>query len=189
MKIKTYLNGCLLLLSFSACGQTPKSNRLTDPNTDSLFAGTRVKVVRTEISKKLPTPKGPTSDYANVLTKEQIEKLDSLIRKIWTRTNNEIYVSILDSSMTNSNDLGEFCDYMYDSRAYANYKKGVLIVIAPSIRKIQLVRGSQLNSVLSDDVVLALYKEMYSDLHNGNYFKGLQTGILSVSNKISPNGL
>jgi uncharacterized membrane protein YgcG len=188
VKIKTYLNGCLLLLSFSACGQTPKSNRFVRPNTDSLVAETRVKVVRTEISKKLPKAKGPTSDYANVLTTEQVRKLDSLIRGIWKTTNNEICVSILDSSMTSSNDLDEFCDYMYDSWDI-NDKKGVLIVIAPSLRKIELVRGSQLNTVLPDDVIKALYKEMYLDLHQGNYFEGLKTGILSVSKRISDHGL
>ncbi|HEX6333034.1 MAG TPA: TPM domain-containing protein, partial [Flavisolibacter sp.] len=141
LRISSILLTCLLVAGSYARAQQATGSAGTTIKNDSTASGLGVIVMRTEISKNIPQVKGPVSDYGNVLTKEQIAEIDSLVRSIWAETKNEIYVSILDSSMTNTSDLPDFAEYMYFSWPYISRQRGVLIVLAPAIRRVRIVTG------------------------------------------------
>lgn len=180
----------LCLLSLPACGQNIKT---TLPEKANIEAQTTVQVseVRKDVFDKIPHPKGLINDFAQVLTKSQINVLDSMVRAYESKSTNEIAIVILDSAMTTKEELWEFCNIMIQKWAIGKWNKnnGIIITIAPAINKIQINTESDFDLLLSEEALKSIINKTIAPyVRQGNYYKGAKEGIVALIKQITENG-
>lgn len=135
----------------------------------------------------LPKPTGYVNDYTHLFTTEQGRTLDSLISNYEKRTTTEIAVVTLDSSMVGQRN---FELYTLDlARTWGVGKKeknnGVLIVIAPYMRRIRIDNGLGTEKILSDNETKAIIDSIFvPNFKNGKFYEGTQQGLLAIMKKL-----
>ena len=183
MKTILYLILFLFLVGFQSAAQqqTDSTRKATDT--------TKPKPPRADLVRKIPQPVGWVNDYAFLFTNEQVKQLDSLITKYEKETTVEIAVLTLEPGRTNQRDFDEFTTLI--GNVWGVGKKdidnGILIAIAPDLRRIRIHNGRGIEKVLSnektkeiiDNVFIAYFKD-------GKYFEGTMQGILALIKALPP---
>lgn len=178
----------ILLLVVLACGQyacvpTPKdtAKALVDAQHN---AGEKTRV---DTSIKIPPPKGYTSDFVNLFSEKEIQSLDSLIGNYEKKTSVQIAVATVNASMVGDMEIEAYSLQMLRTWGVGQKGKnnGILIVIAPDIRKVRIENGYGIEKVISDEetkeiiekVIVPRYKE-------GKYYEGTKAAILAMMKKL-----
>jgi uncharacterized protein len=127
-------------------------------------------------------PQGYVSDFANILTPEVRAELQALVRETEQRTSAEIAV------VTVSSLDGETVE-QYANRLFKEWgigKKGadngVLVLVAPSERKVRIEVGYGLEPVLPDGLAGQIIRsDFLPQFSNGDYPRGILNGVRHVS--------
>lgn len=134
-----------------------------------------------------PVAKDYVSDFVHVLTNEQISELDSLIHAHEKATTNQIAILTVDSAMLgncNVKDYGQAVGNVWGI-GQKDKNNGVVIVLAPQLRKVGISNGYGIEAILSDAATQKIIDEqMIPEFKNNNYFGGLRKGLLSIMEKI-----
>lgn len=175
----------LVIISWGqyACVPTPKDSpkALVDAQRN---AGEQT---RADTSIKIPPPKGYTSDFVALFSEKEIKSLDSLIGDYETKTSVQIAVATVDASMVGDIEIEAYALQMLRTWGVGQKGKnnGILIVIAPDIRKVRIENGYGIEKVISNEetkeviekVIVPQYKE-------GKYYEGTKAAILAMMKKL-----
>jgi uncharacterized protein len=140
----------------------------------------------------LPKPIGWTSDYAKLFSAREVASLDSLLGAYERQTSVEIAVVTIDSAMLAGNDLDDLTLRLMNSWGVGKRDKnnGILIGIAPSLRRLRIQNGFGIEPFLSDEETKAIIDSVIiPKLKEQRFYEGIRNGILSIQTKLKENGL
>jgi uncharacterized protein len=125
------------------------------------------------------SPQTPTSrifnDYDSVLTKAQMEMLDSLYESHEKKTSNEIALLITDDYGMDST-LSNFSLHFFNQHGIGKRKlnNGVLVVVSPQRKQTRITTGWGTEKVLKDqDCQFIVDSIMIPEFKKQNYFEGI----------------
>lgn len=127
-------------------------------------------------------PEKPSSfvnDYAGVLSAQEIQELNTIIRQIADSTSNEIAVAVFPDAQ--GYEFSDFALKLARQWGIGNKKRnnGALIVLFIKERGYSFQVGRGLEPVLTDLTTRRIFNEyMKPSFKLGNYFEGLRQGIL-----------
>ena len=162
---------------FTACKPKQPVNQVVADTTKNIQADTGY----------FPKPIGYVNDYTHLFTTEQNRTLDSIIRNYEKKTTIEIAIVTLDSSMVGQRN---FQQYTLDlARNWGVGKKeknnGVLISIAPYMRRIRIDNGPGIEKIISDNETKAIIDSIFvPNFKNGKFYEGTQQGLLAIMKKL-----
>jgi len=147
-------------------------------------------------AQNVPQPVGWVNDFANVIDKENIAKLNSLIAELEEKTTAEIAVVTI-SSIAPYDEV-EYARKLFDSWKPGKKGKdnGVLVLLAVKERRWRIETGYGVEGILPDGLCGEIGRNYMVPLFKGgDYGKGLYFGvteisrIISRSNQVSLNNL
>jgi uncharacterized protein len=138
-------------------------------------------------SKYVPKPIGWTNDYIHLFSATEIAALDSLINDFEKKTTVEISIATVDSAMMGPIDFTAYSSLLM--RSWGVGKKetnnGILIVIAPSIRRIRIQNGYGTEKVLSNEKTASIISQHFLPKFKDNkFFEGTREGLLAIINEV-----
>jgi len=150
-----------------------------------LFCGTAL------AAGKFPEPKGYVNDFAGVINPADAAALDAQLSAVEKNTTAQIAVVTV-------SDLGGYADV--DEYAVELFKawgigqkgqdNGVLILVAPSLRKARIEVGYGLEGAITDGTAGEIIRNVMAPYFKaGDYGKGLVAGANAVAEKIPPGGV
>jgi uncharacterized protein len=162
-----------------SCGQNPKldSSRKADV-LDSL--------------RYIPQPVGWVNDFMHLFSEQESKSLDSLISKYEKQTTVEFSVATIDSSMMGPIDFEPYTLLMMRTWGVGKKEKnnGVLIVIAPTLRRIRIRNGYGIEKILTNEQTKAIINEtIIPYFKKAEFYQGTREGILAIISKLEKNGL
>lgn len=143
----------LLLISFSAFGQ------LTIPEQGGYYV----------------------HDEAKLLTPEERNRLEQVLKAVFDSTSNQINILTLDS--LNGEDIDDYAVRVFSQWKLGGEKKdnGVLWVIALKDRKFRIEVGYGLEGVLTDALSSRIHRnEVAPSFREGKYFEGIARGTMAI---------
>ena len=171
----------LILGCLQSCNQKPARDTVTvAPYTDTLNAGDTT-------TPSVPKPIGMVSDFAGIFTKGQMDSLEKILTQYEKRTTNEIAVATVNSWMV---DSAAFENYTLDmARVWGVGKKGkdngVLIVIAPHLRRIRIQNGYGIEKILSNEETKQIIDKVFiPEFKKGDFYRGTHNGIAAIIAKL-----
>jgi uncharacterized protein len=181
----TILSFCFGLILFVAC-----NFKSAHTQTDRIFFDP----VRIAISRDttLPKPIGWTSDYAKLFSAREVASLDSLLSAYEWQTSVEIAVVTIDSVMLAGNDLDDLTLRLLNSWGVGKRDKnnGILIGIAPTLRRLRIQNGFGIEPFLSDEETKAIIDSVIiPKFKEQGFYEGIRNGILAIQAKLKENGL
>ncbi len=158
-------------------------------STRALPDTSKPKPPRPDLFRKIPQPVGWINDYAFLFTNDQVRQLDSIVTKYEKETTGEIGVLTLEANRTNQKDFDEFT--LLIAYTWGVGKKdtnnGILIVIAPHLRRIKIHNGLGIEKVLSNEKTQEIIdKVIIPYFHDDKYFEGTKQGILALIKALPP---
>ena len=164
-----------------------------DPSTKPLSKRLNISKERSDsLSIHIPPAKGFINDFLQLFSDDQIRTLDSLIAEFERQTTVEIGVATVDSMMVKNKDFEDYTLVMFRmwgvGKKYKN--NGILIVIAPDLRRIRIQNGYGIENILSDAETKKIIDSSFiPKFKEGKYFEGTHDGIIAIINKLKQNGL
>jgi uncharacterized protein len=143
-------------------------------------------------TRYIPKAVGWTNDFVHLFSKEEKESLDSLIDSYEKKTTVEFSVATIDSSMMGPIDFESYTLLMLRTWGVGKKEKnnGILIVIAPDLRRIRIQNGYGIEKVLTNAYTKAVIDETFLPYFKaGKFYQGTKEGILAIINKLEKNGL
>lgn len=100
----------------------------------------------------IPPAKDWVNDFANLFSANEIKSLDSLIGNYEEKTSVEISVATIDSAMMGPIPFDAYTLLMFRTWGVGKKEKnnGILIVIAPGMRRIRIQNGYGIEPYLTD---------------------------------------
>lgn len=177
-----------LLLLILTCGQY--ACILTPQDTVSAVLDSQSKSgknTRVDTLIKIPPPKGWTNDFVYLFSDNEVQSLDSLIGDYEKKTSVEFSVATIDASMLGSMEFEAYTLRMLNTWGVGKKGKnnGILIVIAPDIRKVRIENGYGIEKVISDEETKEVIdKAMVPHFKEGRYFEGTKAAIIAMMNQL-----
>ncbi|HYE54099.1 MAG TPA: TPM domain-containing protein [Chitinophagaceae bacterium] len=137
----------------------------------------------TDTVPPMPVPQGMVSDYAGIFTAEQVKALESLVLEYEKRTTNEIGVAVIDSTMADSTGFEDFTLNLASTWGVGKKGKhnGVLIVIAPHLRRIRIQNGRGIEKIFTSEETQQVIDSVFvPQFRTGGYFRGTSAGIQAI---------
>lgn len=156
---------------------TPARIHISKERTDSLV-------------RKIPPPKGFVNDFAHLFTSDEVKFLDSLISAYEKATTVEIGVATVNSAMVKEDDFEDYTLVMIRTWGIGKKSKnnGILIAIAPDLRKIRIQNGYGIEKVISDSETKEIIDNAFIPrFKESKYFEGTKEGIIAIMNKLGGN--
>lgn len=165
-------------------------NRTTQPNTNHQTASTTItQPDNSMVQATLPNLNSPVIDQAGILLPEQRQQISQQITSIYQQGRAQIGLLILPTT-------GQEPIFNYASRAFEQWKlgnektdNGLLIVVAVTDRKLQILTGYGLEGVLPDIILKRIIEEQITpQFRQNNYAGGLIAGIGQIDSilKLDP---
>ncbi|HEX3035431.1 MAG TPA: TPM domain-containing protein [Thermodesulfobacteriota bacterium] len=135
--------------------------------------------VRTAFPLEVPEkPKGRVSDYAALLTEEQIATLDAKLQRFEEKTTNQIAVAIFKSLEGES--LEDFSIRLAERWKIGARERdnGVILIIFLDDRKMRIEVGYGLEGALTDAIASSIIRnDIAPHFRQGDYYGGIESGI------------
>jgi uncharacterized protein len=181
-KLYLFLILGIAIFQFSL-GQTPNPGTREKPHTtdSSKITG------RIDSTKYIPKPVGWTNDFVHVFSKHEIESLDSLIGSYEKKTTVQFAVATIDSSMMGPIDFESYTLLMLRTWGVGTKEKnnGILIVIAPALRRIRIQNGYGIEKVLTNEQTKTIIEDTFIPyFKEGKFYQGTKEGILAIIRKL-----
>lgn len=135
---------------------------------------------------KFPENVGFVNDFEGILTQDQIKVLNDIISKHEKETTNEIAIVTIKSF----EPYNTLFDYSLDLANYWGVGKkekdnGIAIVLGKQIRQIRIQVGYGLENKLKDEEAKRIIDSiMIPEFKNGDFFTGIEKGLLAVIKEI-----
>ena len=136
----------------------------------------------------LPKPKGFVNDYVSLFLPQQINILDSIIGDHEKQTGNQVAVITVDSLMLGKCSLDEYTMEIGNHWGVGEKVKnnGIVIGIAPQLRKIRIENGYGIEKILSNEQTRQIIDSVIiPEFRNSDYFEGTRKGLLAIIQQIS----
>ncbi len=132
-------------------------------------------------------PLGWISDYEQLLTRQQIITLDSILSKHEKQTGDEVVLITLDSALCDSTLVDSLLLKVKEGWdiGKTDIENGILITISISLRIISVETGIAIKNRLTQDELKSIISQtMAPELRKGNYFEGMRSGILAITTRL-----
>lgn len=129
-----------------------------------------------------PEPTSWVNDYAGILSSDQKQELDGILKDFETATTNQIFVCIM-QNLPADTSLGEYVNELFERWQPGQKDKdnGVLLAIFIDDRVLRIEVGYGLEEALTDAVsALIITDEITPSFKQGNYYQGIKNGINSM---------
>lgn len=139
----------------------------------------------------IPPAVGTVNDFVKLFEKEEVKSLDSLIEAIKKQTTIQVAVASIDSSMMGYLSLEDYALRMLRAWGVGDRKKnnGILIVIAPGIRRMRVENGYGIEKYLSNEETKEIVDDVFIPHFKENqFFLGTKNGIIALIEKLQSNG-
>jgi uncharacterized protein len=174
----------LLLLSLFTFSENTFSQKVVKRN---IVKKTARKSNSSKHSKIPETPIGYTNDCEKLLTKNQIDFLDSIISNFDKETSIQIAIISISKKYTTKEN--------FDSSILATHNtwgvgkiilnNGILIGISSELRKIRISNGDGVREKLTDEKTKIIIDEiMIPEFKKNNYYLGLLKGLTEIINTL-----
>lgn len=137
---------------------------------------------------ELPKPKGYVNDFIQIFTARELEVLDSIIGAHEKETTNQIAIISFDSRMMGSCDVDHYTRAIGNTWGvgHKNKNNGIVIGIAPSLRKMRIENGYGIEKIISDQETKRIIDSNFiPEFKYANYFEGTRTGLIALINLIN----
>jgi|SRR6185312_1229388 len=132
-------------------------------------------------------PIAAINDFEGVFAPSEKQQLDSLVKSVEKELKTEVVVLTLDSLPVKEVDFDNTALLLANGwRIGATYEeRGIVIVISKHLRRIRIQNSYGIEPVISDTQTKAVIDStMIPEFKQGNYFVGMQNGIIALSNLI-----
>lgn len=132
-----------------------------------------------------PKPIGYVNDFENVLSLEEVTKLENLLINYEKQTSNELVIVTISKT---ENEI-DFDTYALDlSKNWGVGKKskdnGLVIVISNQLGRIRICTGTGTEIILTDEICNTILEEnIIPNFKNGEIYKGIESGINALIEK------
>jgi uncharacterized protein len=131
-----------------------------------------------------PKPTGWVNDFAGKMNQSTIDKLNSVVSELKSKTGVEIAVAIVPNLQ--GMDYENYTNLLYRDWGVGNSKnEGVLIMIAVQDRKAKLEVGYGSEGYLTDAISYKIFNEMKPYLSNGSYSQAVIIGVSKCATVIA----
>ena len=144
-----------------------------------------------KIKRLIPArPTGWVSDFEKNFTDEQVQFLDSMIRKHESETANEIAVVTLaldTVSIQSEKEFDQFSLTLFNKWGIGKKEKnnGVGIIFSGKLRKLRIQVGKGMESKLTNaEAKFIIDSLIIPEFKTSNYFQGILKGLQAVMNEI-----
>jgi uncharacterized protein len=135
---------------------------------------------------------GFINDFVQLFSEKETRTLDSLVSTFEKTTTVEIGVATVNSAMVKDQDFEDYTLVMMRMWGVGKKEKnnGILIVIAPDLRRIRIQNGYGIEKILSDNETKQIIDSVFlPKFREGKYFEATREGIIAIMNKLKQNGL
>jgi uncharacterized membrane protein YgcG len=154
----------------------------------SLAAAALLVLISASVFASFPKPSGPVNDFADILDAPTLAELKALSADVEAQTTSEIAVvtvTSLDGMSVEEYANRLFREWGIGQKAADN---GVLILVAPSERKIRIEVGYGLEGVLPDGLAGQIIREEFTpQFKDGHYPQGILLGTRRVAEVVRRN--
>ena len=132
-----------------------------------------------------PKPIGYVNDFENVLSSEEVTKLENLLINYEKQTSNELVIVTISKT---ENEI-DFDTYALDlSKNWGVGKKskdnGLVIVISNQLGRIRICTGTGTEKILTDEICNTILEEnIIPNFKNGEIYNGIESGINALIEK------
>ncbi len=138
------------------------------------------------VAAEVPPPQGFVTDRAGVIDPATRAKLTRLLEELQQKTGAEIAVLTVDSTAP----LDDFSYAMQVAEAWKPGKKGedtgILVLVAVKDRKVRILVGYGLESILPDGLVGQIQdREMVPEFRGGRMAEGIWRGVAALASRIA----
>jgi uncharacterized protein len=134
------------------------------------------------IAVDYPKPTSWVNDYASVLSSDQRQELDSILKDFETATTNQIFVCIMQNLPTEIT-LEEYVNELFERWQPGQKDKdnGVLLAIFIRDRKLRIEVGYGLEEKLTDAASkLIVANDITPSFKQGDYYSGIRNGLQHI---------
>jgi uncharacterized protein len=134
-----------------------------------------------------PASRGYTNDFIHLFSKSELLQLDSMIGQNEKETGNQIAIITVDSAMTGTCNLEEYCQKIgkYWGVGQKDKNNGVIIGIAPALRKVTIQNGYGIESKMTDGETKIIIDRIFvPSFKAAKYFEGTRNGLLAIFDQI-----
>ena len=143
--------------------------------------------IRGSISKthkdSIPQPIGYVNDYEDILTDDEEQVIDSLIKDFQQRTTIQIAFITLDTTMTTSENFDTYTLNIARTWGVGEKDKnnGVVIGVSKGYKQMRIQNAFGIEKILSDDETKQIIETAFiPHYRNENYFKGTYDGLMTL---------
>ncbi|RYD76032.1 MAG: TPM domain-containing protein [Sphingobacteriales bacterium] len=130
-----------------------------------------------------PKAVGYVNDFYHLFSEAEKFQLDSIIGEHEKKTSNQIAIITIDSAMMGKCDINEYTINIANAWGVGQKQKnnGIVIGIAPGLKKIRIQNGNGIVKMLTDDETKKILDStILPSFKNAQYFDGLTKGIQSI---------
>lgn len=136
-------------------------------------------IQKTTLKTEFPKPLGYVSDYDNVLTNDQINKLSKILSDYEEKTTNEIAIVSITKNL-NENNFDQYALDLSNNWGIGKAEKnnGLTIVFSTKLNKIRISTGNGTEKILTDQICkIILDEKILPEFKKGDFNAGLTNGI------------
>ena len=132
-----------------------------------------------------PKPIGYVNDFENVLSLEEVTKLENLLINYEKQTSNELVIVTISKT---ENEI-DFDTYALDlSKNWGVGKRGkdngLVLVISNQLGRIRICTGTGMGKILTDEICNTILEEnIIPNFKNGEIYNGIESGINALIEK------
>lgn len=144
------------------------------------------------LRSKVPPPTGFVNDYAHLFTSGEVASLDSLTRAYQKKTTVQIAVATITPGTVSDDDFEDFTFVMINTWGVGQKEtnNGILIVLAPDLRRIRIQNGYGIEAYMTDAETKAIIDEVIIPrFREGHYYEGTREGMLAIITELEKSGL
>jgi uncharacterized protein len=135
----------------------------------------------------LPKPKGNVNDFVSLFLPEQRKTLATIIGDHEKKTGNQISIITIDSAMLGKCSVEEYTLEIANFWSVGQKEKnnGIVIGIAPGLRKIRIENGYGIQKILSNEATKDIIDNVIiPEFKNADYFEGTRKGLMAIIGKL-----
>lgn len=172
---------CIALLMLSACTQKEQEKQARNPN--ELTHDTPPDTLQSShTGKYVPKSLRNVSDYENVLTYGEVDKLMTMIVNFEKKTSNQIGILTV-SSIGDYENMKAFAVDVFNTWGMGQKDKdnGLLITFSKTLHTAQITTGYGTEKILTDKICAkALDEKMIPAFKKGKIYDGLKNGLTEL---------
>lgn len=129
----------------------------------------------------VPKLKGTINDYANLLSKEESENLQSFLNDV--DNTSKVQIALLTLPSLEGESIEEYSMKVVEKWKLGDKEKdsGVLLLISLNDKKIRIEVGYGLEKDLTDAISARIIKNIIApSFKNGNYYKGINEALVAI---------